>query len=179
MRKLWLLFSVVMMVGCSTTANIQKINGAAEPGPAHDRAVCLLDTPLPKGTAAEYMGRGVSNSQWYGGYAGVRKLLANRAREGGVDVVADMQYRQVIGFFALVRPRVYGDAYSLAHPESFDCIALGGTLYGSNGPLIASFNPTRNSTTPANYDDCMARVLKIQDSALRLESMKMCDGAAK
>ena len=177
MRAIAVVAVAMVLAGCATKANIQKAKGSVELKAPHDRPVCLMDASLPEGTDAEFLGRGVSNSQWYGGFAGVRKLLANKARASGVDVVADMQYRQVIGFFAVVRPRVYGQAYSLAHPDQFNCIALGGTLYGNNGPLATSFNQGAKATGPASYDDCMARVMRITDPALRLQSMAACDSA--
>ncbi|WP_220814987.1 hypothetical protein [Pseudomonas paralcaligenes] len=180
MRKLLVVAGLVLITGCSTTANIHKLKGAAAAKPAHNRDVCLLNTSLPDGIEVEYMGRGVSNSQWYGGYSKVKAVLADRARQGGVDVVSDLQYRQVIGFFAWVRPRIYGDAYALKHPESFNCLALGGQPYSPLGirPIPPAPSSAVATSAPAQtYDECMARVLRIQDENLRLQSMALCDSA--
>lgn len=206
MRKLLLLAAVVLLSGCAAKANIHKISGAAKPKPAHSRVVCLMDAPMPEDIDAVFMGRGVSNSQWYGGYAGVKALLAERARQLGVDVVSDMKYRHVMGFFAWARPRVYGNAYSLKYPEAFDCVAMGGEVYapGAKLPTPASEVPkpvaapvvkaipdalpvsapspiqaAPVSTHGQSYDECMARVLRIQDEALRLQSMSMCDSLVR
>lgn len=207
MRKLFLLVAVVLVSGCAAKANIHKISGAAKPKPAHSRDVCLMDAAMPEEIEAVFMGRGVSNSQWYGGYAGVKALLAERSRQLGVDVVSDMQYRHVMGFFAWARPRVYGNAYALKNPAAFDCVAMGGEVYapGAQLPTPASQvvrpvaapvttpapaetalptlaptpasapTPAAQSSSGQSYDDCMARVLRIQDEALRLQSMSMCD----
>lgn len=206
MRKLLLLATVVLISGCAAKANIHKISGASKPKPSHSRDVCLMDAPMPEDIDAVFMGRGVSNSQWYGGFAGVKALLAEKARQTGVDVVSDMKYRHVMGFFAWARPRVYGNAYALKNPAAFDCIAMGGQVYapGARLPTPAS-EVVRLGATPAaaavpaaqpvsspapvqaapasthgqSYDDCMARVLRIQDEALRLQSMSMCDSLVR
>lgn len=206
MRKLLLLAAVLLLSGCAAKANIHKISGAAKPKPAHSRAVCLMDAPMPEDIDAVYMGRGVSNSQWYGGFAGVKALLAEKARQTGVDVVSELKYRHVMGFFAWARPRVYGNAYSLKYPEAFDCVAMGGQVYAPGAklptpasevpkpvakPVAAAAPVTTPVSTPASvqtgpasthgqsYDDCMARVLRIQDEALRLQSMSMCDSLGR
>lgn len=135
-----------------------------------------MTAPLPEGVEADFHGIGVSNSHWYGGYAGPKRVLAEKARESGVDVVTEMRHRQVMGFFAVARPRVQGRAYSLKDPAAFDCLAHGGDVYGPHGPVSRSAVPADGSSV--SYDECMSRVLRIADPALRVEAMAACDGAS-
>jgi hypothetical protein len=186
MRKVLILAAATLMTGCTAKANIHT----AKPLPAHNRTVCLMDKPFPKDVEATYMGRGVSSSETYGGYSGVKALLAEKARMSGVDVVADLHYTQRVGLFAWARPHLYGDIYALKSPETFNCAAYGGQVYAPAGAGMApvTYQPVTNaapsqvatpSQPPQTYDDCMARVLRIQDEALRLQSMSMCDSLGR
>lgn len=177
MRAIAVLGLVVALTGCATNASVHKKPDSVANKPAHNRAVCFMTGPLPSGIEADFHGVGVSNSHWYGGYAGPKRVLADKARASGVDVVTEMRHKQVAGFFAFVRPRVEGRAYSLEDPEAFNCLVHGGEIYGSRGPITASSSLEPTSGPSADYDQCMTRVLRIADPALRLEAMSACDGA--
>lgn len=177
MRAIAILVLAAALAGCATNASVHKKPDSVASKPAHDRAVCLMTGPLPAGIEADFHGAGVSNSHWYGGYAGPKRVLADKARASGVDVVADMQHKQVMGFFAVARPRVEGRAYSLRDPDAFDCLAHGGEVYGPSGPGAVSSSLVPASGPSAGYDQCMARVLRIADPALKVEAMSACDEA--
>jgi hypothetical protein len=178
MRFIAVVASAVVLAGCATNASVHKKVDSVANKPPHNRDVCFMTGPLPEGVDADFLGIGVSNSHWYGGYAGPKRVLADKARATGVDVLTEMQHRQVIGFFAVVRPRVQGRAYSLKDPAAFNCQQLGGEVYGPYGPK-AFYNPAPTAITPASpaYDDCMTRVMRISDPSLRLQAMTACDGA--
>src|SRR5690606_18191894 len=163
MRAIAVLGLAAVLAGCATNASVHKKVDSVANKPAHNRDVCFMTGPLPEGVDADFLGIGVSNSHWYGGYAGPKRVLAERARATGVDVITEMRHRQVMGFFAVARPRVQGRAYSLKDPAAFNCRAFGGEVYGLNGPRSASYAPAPRSEPSAGYDECMARVLRISD----------------
>lgn len=177
MRAIAVVAVAVVLAGCATNASVHKKVDSVANKPAHNRDVCFMTGPLPDGVDADFLGIGVSNSHWYGGYAGPKRVLANKAREAGVDVITEMRHRQVIGFFAVVRPRVQGRAYSLKDPAAFNCQAHGGEVYGLNGLKAATYAPAPIGAPSSSYDQCMARVMRISDPALRLQAMTACDGA--
>ena len=164
---------VVALTGCGTKSVVQKWEGSQPALLPYAGPVCLLPTPLPESVDSVFLGRAVANQQWYGGYAKVNQALADVARASGADIVGDKHQHMKIGFFAWARPQVWGYAARLKHPESFDCVANGGTVYG--GAIAAT---ATNAARPVEtYDSCMARVLRITDPKLRLSSMSICDGA--
>ena len=74
---------------------------------------------------------------------------------------------------------MWGYAYSLEDPASFDCKAQGGTWYGFNGPssTTSAVQPsTEPSTQSSDFDRCMQRALRTQDNQLRLKAMEACEG---
>lgn len=178
MKTLAVVLGALLVTGCGSKAVVQPWKDAVDAKPAHDRDVCLMDKPLPASVESELLGRSVANQQSYGGFAAVKAAMANISRQSGADVVADVHYKQKIGFFAVVRPQVWGYAYSLKDPAAFDCNAEGGQLYGFSGPSTAVpvARRTESAQPSSEYDQCMHRVLRIQDEQLRLRGMETCDG---
>lgn len=119
----------------------------------------------------------MANQQHYGGYVKVNAALADVARSVGADTVFDLQSKQKIGFFAVVRPQSWGMAARLKYPESFHCISIGGRVYPGLGmaPVLRATSTTAAPVQTGSYDDCMERVLRISDPVLRVEAMPACD----
>jgi hypothetical protein len=180
MRVLMVFLMAGVLVGCGGTKSVVRPwNGSVDPKPAHQRDVCMLNIPLPEGIEAELLGRGVANQHWYGGHAAVKAALADVSRRAGADVVADLHYRQKPGPLAVVRPEIWGAVYSLKSPETFDCEALGGAIYRANGATTSSQPKRQASSSQDDYDQCIARVMKVKDEKLRLDAMAMCDSAGQ
>lgn len=177
MRIIALIIAIVVLAGCGSKSTVQKWKGSEEPLPVYNGPVCLLPGPLPEGVEYTFLGRAVANQQKYGGYARVNAALVDVVRTVGADTVFELRSKQKIGFLVVVRPQSWGMAARLKSPESFDCIASGGKLYPGLGMAPVSHSNS-TATTPVQattYDDCMARVMRISDSALRLRAMTACD----
>ena len=177
MRIIVLMIAMAILAGCGSKSTVQKWRGSEEPLPGYSGAVCLLAGSLPENVEFTFLGRAVANQQHYGGYAKVNAALADVARSVGADTVFDLQSKQKIGFFAVVRPQSWGMAARLKFPESFDCISSGGRVYPELG-MIPALRATSTAIAPiqaGSYDDCMGRVLRISDPVLRVEAMSACD----
>lgn len=169
---------VALLSGCGRTV-VQETEGSQPPLPPFAGPVCLLPKNLPADTRFTLLGRAVSNTGTYGGFAKVNLALANVARSVGADVVIDKRSKMKFAPipWAALRPQSWGMAVRLKDPQAFDCIASGGRLYDYSGPIEVA--PPR--VAPAgdkgdnSYDACMARVIKISDPQLRTTSMSMCD----
>lgn len=177
MRIIVLIIAMAVLVGCGSKSTVQKWRGSKEPLPTYNGPVCLLPGPLPENIEFTFLGRAVANQQQYGGYAKVNATLADVARSVGADTVFDLQSKQKIGFFVVVRPQSWGMAARLKSPELFDCISSGGRVYPEIG-MAPTSRATSTAVAPSQagaYDECMVRVMRISDSALRLKAMAACD----
>ncbi len=175
MRVIAILSLAALIVGCSPKYHVEDWAGAAPAMKRHGGPVCLLPGPLPAEVESTLLGRARSSQHWYGGYAGVHAGVAQAARDRGADAVVDLHSRQRMGFIAFARPDAYGWAVKLKDPSSFDCIALGGKI--DPGAANTSLARAPAVTGGGAYDECMSRVMRITDPALRLQSMAACDSA--
>lgn len=133
MRIIVLIIVMAVLAGCGSKSTVQKWRGSEEPLPVYNGSVCLLPGPLPEDVEFMFLGRAVANQQHYGGYANVNAALADVVRSVGADIVFDLQSKQKIGFFVVVRPQSWGMAARLKSPELFDCISNGGRVYPELG----------------------------------------------
>lgn len=173
----------VALAGCGSKSVVQPVKGSSAPMPYYSGPVCLLPGPLPTGVEYTLLGRAVANQQTYGGYAGTRGALSEVVRKSGGDIVFKQQDRQKIGAFAWARPQSWGFAARLKAPSNFDCLASGGRQYLNGQRLEVAAAPVAPATPGAvipnqastEYDQCMARVMRISDAQQRRQSMSMCD----
>ncbi|QPI08264.1 hypothetical protein IM687_13760 [Stutzerimonas stutzeri] len=194
MRAIAVVALALLMVGCSNKSVVQKWANSEPAMASHSGPVCFLPTELPDGVESTFLGRAVANQQWYGDYTAVNSALADVARSVGADVITEKRQKKKFGFFAWARPQVWGWARRLDDPAAIDCVALGGRIDPGNGvPLTARKlemaepepeltqidAPEQRVPTGSEYDECMARVMRISDAALRVESMAICDDAAR
>lgn len=168
---------VALLSGCGGSV-VQSWEGSQPPLPPYSGPVCLLPKALPADVEYVLLGRAVSNLATYGGFAKVNGRLSEVARSVGADAVIEkrskMKWAPIP--WGAARPQVWGFAVRLKDPKALDCEMQGGRLY-LNGERLPPSNPA-SAELPANaqtYDNCMARVGKISDPALRERSMSLCD----
>lgn len=195
LRASLLIAFAVLIAGCAPKATVQKWEGSQPALPAHSGPVCLMPGPLPANVEYIFLGRGVGNMYTYGSFNTVETAVADKLRSVGADLlIVDRRRMKIAPIpWGAARPQIWGKAVRLKNPADFDCVASGGRLYG-NGQMLTmpvsgvatTTASTRSSATPSApatastaspYDQCIARVLRISDEKLRLESMSLCDSA--
>lgn len=199
LRTSLLVALAALMAGCAPKASVQKWEGSQPALPPHTGPVCILPGNPPPDMEYIFLGRGVGNMYTYGSFTTVETVVADKLRSVGADMlIVDRRRMKIAPIpWGVARPQIWGKAVRLKNPADFDCIASGGRLYG-NGQMLTmpvtgttstatsnSANPSTNSTpsapatvsTASSYDQCIARVLRISDEQLRLESMTLCDNA--
>lgn len=180
MKAIIAIAAAALLAGCGTKSVVQQWRGSEQPLPAHAGDVCLLPGAIPRDQEGAFLGRAVANQQWYGNHTRVNRALADAARRAGADVVVGLKSEYKMGAIAWARPQSYGMAYKLRDPAAFDCAAAGGKIDAGAPMAAAAAAPMQHAPAQplAQYDDCMARVVRISDASLRIESMKACDAAA-
>lgn len=161
---------------------------------SHSGSVCLLPGKAPASVEKTYIGVLKGRRGAPGAFEPVRRVMVEEARNIGADMLEDTVMRQDLAFRGIffIRPIGEGIAYQLKDHDSFDCVANGGLLYeGTGSPpkrlasvpvskaqpaAVAAPASIQAKPTQVSYDQCMERVLRIQDAQLRLESMSLCDG---
>lgn len=187
MRAIAVAALAVTLAGCGLKSNTFNMDGRGylQDRTPHDRAVCQLDSAMPLGVPYKDVGIVRGNRGFFGGFLPVRQAMADEARKAGIDVIHSMRMRQDVAFRGvfILRPVGEGVGARLDNPEAFNCLAQGGRMYPAGrgvpiqgGPVAASAvaPPT---AVPGTYDECMSRVMRISDPALRLQAMAACDGA--
>lgn len=178
---------LVLLSGCGLKANTFNLDGRGylEDRAPHNRSVCQLDTGMPQSVAYHDVGIVRGNRGFFGSFLPVRQIMADEARRAGIDVIHSMHMRQDVAFrgIFILRPVGEGVGARLDSPDTFNCLAQGGRLYPANRGVPIQGGPqavapvATPAAQPASYDDCMARVLRISDPALRVQAMAACDGA--
>ena len=188
MRAIAIVAVAVALTGCGLKSNTFNMDGRGymEDRAPHDRAVCQLDSAMPLGVPYKDVGIVRGNRGFFGGFLPVRQVMADEARKAGIDVIHSMRMRQDVAFRGvfILRPIGEGVGARLDNPEAFNCLAQGGRMYPADrgvpiqgGPRAASLGAL--PAAPGTYDECMSRVMRISDPALRLQAMAACDGAAE
>lgn len=181
MRAFAVVGLAVLMAGCGLKSNTFNPDGhgyATKRDP-HTNAVCQLAGPLPAGVGHEVIGLIRGNRGFFGGFGPVRQIMADEARSAGADVIVNLRMRQDVAFRGvfILRPVGEGMGLKLEHPESFNCLANGGRIYPGAGLAPITQSIVAPVPSVATYDECMGRVLRISDPALRVQAMAACDGA--
>lgn len=181
--------ALVLVTGCGLKARTfnEGGRGYAMGLGKHSGPVCLLPGKTPESVKKTYIGVLKGRKGSPGSFEPVRQTMVEEARAIGADLLEDTTMRQDLAFRGIffIRPIGEGIAYQLENPEDFDCVANGGLLYQGIGTPpkrlapAATVQPASTASPPSqalSYDQCMARVLRVQDERLRLESMSLCDG---
>lgn len=187
MRVIAIVVLAVALAGCGLKANTFNMDGRGYLGDRepHTRSVCQLDSAIPVDVPYKDIGIVRGNRGFFGGFLPVRQIMADEARQAGIDVIHSMRMRQDVAFRGvfILRPVGEGVGAKLDSPDTFNCLAQGGRLYPANrgvpiqgGPKAAAPIALPAGSLPS-YDECMSRVLRITDPALRVEAMSACDGA--
>lgn len=182
-RVIGLCAAAIVLSGCGLKANTFNENGRgyAYKGDPYSGPVCQLDTPVAGDVEYDVVGLIRGNRGWFGGFGPVRQVMADEARSAGADVISSMRMRQDVAFrgIFILRPIGEGNGLRLKNPETFDCLARGGRIYPANGsaPIYPAARTVIASkqADAGSYDECMQRVLKITDPALKVEAMSACD----
>tara|TARA_Y100001951_G_scaffold103734_1_gene113279 strand:+ start:14031 stop:14615 length:585 start_codon:yes stop_codon:yes gene_type:complete len=188
MRVIVICTLALMLAGCGLKANTFNMDGRGyyQDREAHSRSVCQLDSAMPVGVDYKDVAVVRGNRGFFGGFLPVRQVMADEARQAGIDVIHSMRMRQDVAFrgIFILRPVGEGVGARLDSPDTFNCLVQGGRLYPANRGVPIQGGPravapvAAPAVQPASYDDCMARVLRISDPALRVQAMSVCDGAA-
>lgn len=186
MRVIAVVAVATLLTGCGLKSNTFNMDGRGylEDRTPHDRAVCQLDSAMPLGVPYKDVGIVRGNRGFFGGFLPVRQVMADEARKAGIDVIHSMHMRQDVAFRGvfILRPVGEGVGARLDNPEAFNCLALGGRMYPANRGVPVQGGPRAVSAAlpagaPVSYDECMARVMRITDPELRVQSMAACDSA--
>lgn len=187
MRAIAVVAVAAVLAGCGLKSNTFNMDGRGylQDRTPHDRAVCQLDSAMPLGVPYKDVGIVRGNRGFFGGFLPVRQVMADEARKAGIDVIHSMRMRQDVAFRGvfILRPVGEGVGARLDNPEAFNCLAQGGRMYPADRGVPIQGGPRAVSAAalpvgaPGSYDECMARVMRISDQALRLQAMTACDGA--
>lgn len=175
------MIAIVMLSGCGLKTNTfnQNGHGYVVKGEPYSGSVCQLSSLLPEGIKYDTVGIIRGNRGWFGGFAPVRQAMADEARSAGADTIVGIRMRQDVAFRGvfILRPIGEGVGLRLNDPQSFNCLAHGGQAYPEQGmtPVSRTTEPMIAPVKVGAYDECMVRVMRISDSALRLKAMAACD----